>query len=102
MSDGAWAYITTNRRDGTLYTGVSSELPNRIIKHKDKFYPNSFSARYNCDKLVYYEFHDSIEEAIAREKQIKAGSRQKKIDLIESINPKWNDLYDEIKDWSVS
>lgn len=102
MSEGAWVYITTNRRDGTLYTGVTSELPNRVIQHKDKLYPNSFSARYNCDKLVYYEFHDSIEEAIAREKQIKAGSRQKKIDLIESINPEWNDLYDEIKDWSVS
>lgn len=79
MSKGAWVYIVTNKKDGTLYTGVTSELPNRIVKHKDKLYPNAFSAKYNCDKLVYYEVHNSIEEAIIREKQIKAGSRQKRL-----------------------
>ncbi len=102
MWNGAWVYIVTNKKEGTLYTGVTSELPNRIMQHKEKLYPNSFSARYNCDKLVYYNAYDSIEEAIAREKQIKAGSRQKKIDLIESMNPDWQDLYESIKDWSVS
>ena len=92
----AWIYITTNKPNGVLYTGVTSELKNRILSHKTKKYKNSFSARYNVDKLVYFENFDSIITARAREKQIKAGSRAKKIKLIESINPGWEDLYDTL------
>jgi len=89
----------TNQRHTTLYTGVTSELKWRIIQHKNKEYPNSFTARYNLNKLIYYELCDDIESAIAREKQIKSWPRKKKIDLIESMNLKWNDLFEEIKDW---
>ncbi len=93
----AWTYITTNRPNGVLYTGVTSEIKYRIKSHKTKKYKNSFSARYNLDKLVYYEEHNSIITAREREKQIKAGSRKKKIALIESINPEWRDLYMELE-----
>jgi len=92
----AWIYITTNRVNGVLYTGVTSELKNRISNHKTKKYKNSFSARYNVDKLVYFEKFDSIVTARKREKQIKSGSRAKKIRSIESMNPEWNDLYDTL------
>ncbi len=92
----AWIYITTNKPNGVLYTGMTSELKDRIRSHKTKKYKNSFSARYNLDKLVYFEEFDSIVIAREREKQIKAGSRLKKIKLIESINPEWKDFYDEI------
>ena len=92
----AWIYITTNKPNGVLYTGVTSELKNRIISHKTKKYRNSFSARYNVDKLVYFEDFNSIIKARAREKQIKAGSRARKIKLIESINPDWEDLFDTL------
>jgi putative endonuclease len=92
----AWIYITTNKPNGVLYTGVTSELKNRIISHKTKKYRNSFSARYNVDKLVYFEDFNSIIKAHAREKQIKAGSRARKIKLIESINPDWEDLFDTL------
>lgn len=68
----------------------------RIIQHKEKQYKTSFSARYNLDKLVYYEQFNKIGEAIVREKQLKAGSRTTKLQLIESMNPNWNDLFDEI------
>ncbi len=67
-----------------------------IIQHKEKQYKTSFSARYNLDKLVYYEQFNKIGEAIVREKQLKAGSRTTKLQLIESMNPNWNDLFDEI------
>lgn len=77
-----------------LYTGVTSDLARRMEEHKAG-QPGSFSARYNLNKLVFVELADRIDDAIAREKQIKAGSRQKKIDLVESVNPEWNDLYDE-------
>ncbi len=93
----AWTYITTNKPNGVLYTGVSSELKYRTESHKNKKYKNSFSAKYNTDKLVYYEEFDSIIEARAREKQIKAGSRKKKIALIEAFNPEWKDLYKDLE-----
>jgi len=79
-----------------LYTGVTSDITGRIWEHKNKVYPNSFAAKYNCDKLVYYFFYSSIEEAIAFEKAIKGGSRKYKKQLIESINPEWGDLYDKL------
>lgn len=91
--------MVTNKHNTTIYTGVSSELYYRITQHKEKYYPKSFTAKYNCDKLVYYELFDHIEDAIAREKQIKAGSRGKKIKLIETMNPEWRDLYLEVLDY---
>ena len=99
MEKGGAVYILTTKKNTALYTGVTSKLYSRIVEHKEKKYPKSFTARYNINKLVYFEGFHYIEEAIAREKQIKAGSRQKKIDLIESMNPEWNDLFEEIKNW---
>jgi putative endonuclease len=92
----SFVYILTNKRNGTLYTGVTSDLLRRIFEHKSSFSKESFSARYRCHYLVYYELHDCISTAIQREKQIKSGSRKKKLALIESVNPLWKDLYSEI------
>ena len=88
-------YILTNRRNGTLYVGVTNDLVRRIYEHK---FANQagFAKRYNCNQLVYYEIYDDMYNAICREKEIKAGSRKTKLALIESINPEWIDLYDGI------
>ena len=91
-------YIITNKSNTVLYIGVTSNLPQRIEEHKQKRYENSFSARYNLNKLVYYEQFQMIGDAIGREKQLKAGNRATKEKLINSINPNWNDLYNEIID----
>ncbi|MDP2860924.1 MAG: GIY-YIG nuclease family protein [bacterium] len=88
-------YIITNPRNTVLYTGVTGNLVARIYYHKNKSV-SSFSSKYNLEKLVYYEVYEDVNLAIAREKQIKAGSRKKKIDLINRINPRWKDLYDTI------
>ena len=88
---GAYVYILSNKRNGTLYVGVTSNLVKRIFEHKEKVV-SGFSAKYNLDLLVYYEERWSIEEAIQREKQLKAGNRKEKLSLIESINPDWKDL----------
>jgi putative endonuclease len=96
---GGCVYILTNKYHTTLYTGVCSDLYSRIKQHKEKFYPHSFTSKYNCTKLVYYNSFYSIEEAIAEEKRIKGGSRAKKIALIESNNPSWEDLWDVISKW---
>lgn len=93
---GGYVYIMCNENRTTLYTGVSSDLLTRVLQHKEKHYPKSFTARYNCDLLVYYYFFAEIEEAIAKEKLIKGGSRAAKIKLIESLNPEWKDLYEEL------
>ena len=91
-------YIMTNKNNTTLYTGVTSDLPRRVMEHKNKIHPLSFTSRYHLNRLVYWEsFHD-IGDAIGREKQIKAGSRLKKEQLILSINPNWEDLYQSIED----
>ena len=90
-------YILTNSRHTVLYTGVTNNLERRLSEHKTKL-GSAFTKRYNVDQLVYYECGDDINTAIAREKQIKAGSRQAKIDLIKSINPEWKDLSKEF--WS--
>ncbi len=87
-------YIVASRRNGTLYTGVTSDLAGRIWQHKNGAI--GFTARYGCKQLVWYELHGTMETAIAREKQIKAGSRKKKIALIELLNPGWEDLYESI------
>ncbi|OQY96079.1 MAG: hypothetical protein B6D37_02935 [Sphingobacteriales bacterium UTBCD1] len=90
-----YVYIMGSLNHRTLYTGVTSNLPQRTLQHKQKFY-QGFSSRYHCVKLLYYRRFDSIRAAIAEEKRIKGGSRQKKEDLINSMNPKWNDLYETI------
>ncbi|WPR77509.1 GIY-YIG nuclease family protein [Algoriphagus sp. NG3] len=99
MQKGGAVYIMTNHRHTVLYTGVTSDLLRRVYEHRNKLNPSSFSAKYNLTKLVYFESFHSIEEAIAREKQIKGGSRKRKEDLINSLNPNWIDLWDEVKDW---
>jgi len=88
-------YVLTNKPDGTLYTGVTSNLSKRIWQHKNKVM-KGFSARYNLTRLIYFELFEDMQEAISREKQIKAGSRKAKIKLIESSNPEWKDLYAEV------
>lgn len=85
-------YILTNKNNSVLYVGVTSDLKERIVQHKLKRHPDSFSARYSLNKLVYFEWFDTIGEAIIKEKKIKGGSRKKKLDLINSTNPKWKDL----------
>ena len=85
----------TNKVNTVIYTGVTSDLKKRVYEHKEKL-ADGFTKKYNVDKLVYYEIFDDIRDAILREKQIKAGSRIKKLNLIKSINPEFRDLYDEI------
>jgi len=93
-----YVYILANYKHGTLYTGVTNDLLGRVYQHKQRINPRSFCSRYNINKLVYYETFDNIYDAIVREKQIKAGSRKKKVELIEKDNPKWRDLYDDLSD----
>jgi putative endonuclease len=97
MERGGYIYILTNKNHTVLYTGVTSNLGNRIYEHRNGIYKNSFTLKYNVKELVYYEGFLSIEEAIYREKQIKAGSRQKKLDLINGFNPEWQDLSNSIE-----
>jgi putative endonuclease len=85
----------TNQRNGTLYTGVTSNLIQRVWQHREGLF-EGFSFKYKTNKLVYFEQCEDMISAIAREKQIKGGSRKKKIRLIESFNPEWHDLYPEI------
>ena len=99
MSKGGYIYIMTNENNNVLYTGVTSNLVARVSEHRDKLYSKSFTSRYNINKLIYFEVFDTIEEAIAREKQIKAGSRKKKEKLINAMNPEWRDLFDDVKDY---
>ncbi len=91
MFKQSYVYILFNQRNGTLYTGVTSDLVKRDWEHKNKT-SEGFSKKYCVDKLGYFEVFEDINEAIAREKQIKAGSRKKKLTLIESVNPNWKDL----------
>jgi len=87
-------YIITNAHHTVLYTGVTNDLQRRAYEHKNGM-GGAFMKKYKVHKLVYYEVGENIHFAIAREKQIKGGSRQKKIELINSLNPEWKDLYDE-------
>ncbi len=88
-------YIMASKRNGTLYTGVTSNLPGRAFQHRMGLV-KGFTAKYGCKLLVWYEVHESMYEAIVREKQIKAGSRAKKLALIETFNPGWKDFYEEL------
>src|SRR6267154_6128792 len=99
MTKGGSVYIMTNNLKTTLYIGVTADLQVRLRQHKEHFFQNSFTDKYNLEYCVYYENLYSIEEAILREKQIKKWSRIKKETLINSLNPKWIDLWNEIKDW---
>ncbi len=92
-------YIMTNKRNGTLYTGVTSDLKRRVWEHRNNVIPGSFTSRYRCGMIVYYNNFDRIEEAIDEEKRIKGGNRAAKIKLIETKNPQWNDLWTEIENW---
>ncbi|WP_059175621.1 GIY-YIG nuclease family protein [Thermodesulfovibrio aggregans] len=95
MSKKGYVYIMTNPANTVLYTGVTSDLKKRVYEHKNKL-ADGFTKKYNVVKLVYYEVYENITDAIMREKQIKGGSRRKKIELINKFNPQWKDLYDDI------
>ena len=95
MEHQYYVYLLTNKSNTVLYTGVTNDLKRRVYEHKEKLI-DGFTKKYNVSKLVYFEATNDINSAIQREKQIKAGSRQKKIDLINSTNKDWKDLYDEI------
>ena len=90
-----YVYILFNKRNGTLYVGVTSNLVKRVYEHKNKFV-DGFTKKYGVDKLAYYEVCEDIQVAIEREKQLKAGNRKRKIQLIEKNNPLWKDLYYDI------
>jgi predicted GIY-YIG superfamily endonuclease len=90
-----YVYIVASRRNGTLYTGVTSNLPKRAFEHR-KGLVSGFTKKHGCRILVWYELHGTMIEAITREKQIKSGSRAKKLALIESLNPGWKDLYGDL------
>ncbi|MGD1015621.1 MAG: GIY-YIG nuclease family protein [Roseiarcus sp.] len=83
------------KRNGTLYTGVTSNLPQRVHQHRESLL-KSFTRQYRCHLLVFYEFHERMDDAIARERQMKAGSRAKKVALIEAANPQWLDFYNDL------
>jgi putative endonuclease len=95
MSKEYYVYIMTNQHNRVLYTGVTSDLKRRVYEHKEKLI-DGFTKKYNITKLVYCEIFENVYEAIEREKQIKAGSRQKKIDLVNGVNKQWQDLYNEL------
>ncbi len=95
MREHFFVYIMTNKYNTVLYTGVTNNLHRRIYEHKLKLV-EGFTRRYNIEKLVYYGVHENVYSAISREKQIKGGSRERKIRLIEGLNKDWKDLYGEI------
>jgi putative endonuclease len=92
---GGWVYIMTNKRDGVLYVGVTSDLPKRAWEHREGVVAG-FTKRYGLKMLVYFEWHDEIALAIQREKNIKHWPRAWKIDLIRSVNPDWKDLFEAL------
>jgi len=96
MEKGGYIYILTNKNNTVLYVGVTSNLEQRIRQHRSGYFKNAFTSRYNVTKLVYYEMLLTIEDAIHREKQLKGGSRKKKMELINKRNPEWKDLYENI------
>ena len=91
-----YVYILSNTHKNVIYTGVTNDLIRRIYEHKNHLDKSSFTSRYNVENLVYYEVTSDIESAIEREKQIKSWNRKRKNQLIETMNPDWNDLYESI------
>jgi len=88
-------YIMASKRHGTLYAGVTSDMPKRAFEHREGLV-KGFTKKYDCKILVWYELHETMIDAITREKQIKAGSRAKKLALIEALNPEWKDLFETL------
>src|SRR5262249_17536463 len=95
MAKQFYVYILTKKRHTVLYTGVTSDLQKRVYQHRARSIAG-FTSRYNVNKLVFYEVFDNAYAAITREKQIKSGSRTKRLDLINRMNPQWQDLYDSL------
>ena len=95
MKSGGWVYILTNKKMGTLYVGSTSDLIGRVWQHKNKAIPG-FTSKYNVDKLVYYEWHNRLDDMVKRERQIKDWHRAWKLRLIIDNNPDWRDLYNDI------
>lgn len=87
-----YVYVMANKPNGTIYIGMTNEIEERVKEHKLKIFPRSFTAKYNCDKLIYLEEFENGEEAVKRERQFKKWKRDWKIDLIEDMNPNWIDL----------
>ncbi|MDR1071257.1 MAG: GIY-YIG nuclease family protein [Rickettsiales bacterium] len=96
MKDGGWVYMTASKKMGTIYIGSTSDLLSRILQHKNKLFKKSFTAKYNVDKLVYYEWHDDLDEMVRRERQLKEWHRNWKVRLIIQNNPEWKDLCADI------
>ncbi len=96
MHQPGYFYIMTNSHNTVLYCGATNDLYKRMQEHKNGIYHNSFTDRYNINKLVYFETYSMVTDAFIREKQIKGGPRKKKIALIESINPEWKDLFEQL------
>lgn len=90
-----FVYIMTNKKNGTLYIGVTSDPAKRVYEHKTSA-TKGFTSKYGCTMLVWYEVYEDMVNAITREKQLKGGSRKQKLELIEAMNPEWNDLYETI------
>ncbi|ERJ58244.1 hypothetical protein M472_05655 [Sphingobacterium paucimobilis HER1398] len=99
MERGGVIYMLTNVNRTVLYIGVTSDLYTRLVEHREKRYANSFTSKYNSCLCVYYESFPTIEEAIDREKQLKKWNRSKKENLINKLNPQWNDLWQVVKEW---
>jgi putative endonuclease len=95
MNKKSFVYIMTNKNNNVIYTGLTNDLKRRVYEHKNKLV-EGFTKKYNTVKLVYYEESEDINASALREKQLKGWLRKKKIELIEKLNPEWNDLYDEI------
>jgi len=95
MDKQFYVYIMTNKNNTVLYTGMTNDLHRRVFEHKNKLL-DGFTKKYNINKLVFYEMYDDIRYAISREKQIKGGTRARKIELIKEMNSGWKDLYDAI------
>jgi putative endonuclease len=90
-----YVYMMPNKYNAVIYTGITNDLKRRVYEHKEKLV-KGFTEKYNINKLVYYEFFRDVDSAILREKQIKGGSRDKKIELVNKMNSEWKDLYDEL------
>ena len=95
MTKLPYVYMMANKRNGTIYVGVTSDLAGRAWQHREGVV-DGFTKRYGCKLLVWFERHDTMESAIMREKQIKGGSRRRKLTLIEGMNPRWQDLFGQV------
>jgi putative endonuclease len=91
-----YVYVMASGKRGTIYTGVTSDIVSRVYQHKTHYFPDSFTARYNVNRLVWYELQDAADTAIRRERQIKEWRRGWKVELIQKTNPTWRDLWDDI------